>query len=108
MSKMFNEVEKSSKRKRERSLTTNTVEGLLHTLNGPVDVCESLQTTNHEFLMLASFSTDPLEREIDKLRQRSGGIYFLSVQQVIENLKIKNAIQILRYIMIACDEVRER
>ena len=36
MSKMFNEFEKTSKGKRERSLTTDTAKGLVHTLNGLV------------------------------------------------------------------------
>ena len=41
--------------------------------------------------MLGWFSTDPLERAFGKLRQGSGGTYFLSVQSVIEKIRIQEA-----------------
>ena len=41
--------------------------------------------------MLAWFSTDPLKRAFGKLRQGSGGTYFLSAQSVIEKIRIQQA-----------------
>ena len=41
--------------------------------------------------MLGWFSTDPLERAFGKLRQGSGGTYFLSAQSVIEKIRIQRA-----------------
>ena len=37
------------------------------------------------------FSTDPLEKSFGKLKQGSGGIYFINAQQVAEKLRINKA-----------------
>ena len=37
------------------------------------------------------FSTDPLEKAFSKLRQGSGGTYFINAQQVTEKLRIQKA-----------------
>ena len=89
MTKMFNEMVKMSKWNRERSLTKGTVKGLVHTLNGLKDFCESLLTKNHDIVLLGNYLTDPLEKEFGKQRQRSGRAYFLSLQQVVEKLNKK-------------------
>ena len=86
LSQMFNEIEKE---KRERSLTTDTVKGLVQMLNGRVDLCQSLLTNSNDFVMVGNFSTDPLEKELGKLRQGSEGTYLMYAQQVVERLKIK-------------------
>ena len=59
-------------------------------LNGLLDLRQSLLTTNHVFVMLGSFSRDPLEKEFGYLRQGSGGAYLLPVQQIVEKLDIKD------------------
>ena len=41
--------------------------------------------------MLGNFSTDPLEKEFSKLRQGSGGTYFITVQQILEKVNISEA-----------------
>ena len=39
--------------------------------------------------MLGIFTTDYLEKEFGKLRQGSGGTYFIIVQQIMEKVAIK-------------------
>ena len=41
--------------------------------------------------VLNKFSTDPLEKSFGKLRQGSGRIYFITVQQIIEKTNIQKA-----------------
>ena len=42
-------------------------------------------------MLLGQFSTDPLEKEFSKLRQGSGGTYFINVQQIVEKTRINRA-----------------
>ena len=53
-----------------------------------VELCRYLLAQSHEFVLLGEFSTDPLEKEFSKIRQGSGGTYFITVQQVLEKLNI--------------------
>ena len=46
--------------------------------------------------MLGLYSTDPLEKEFGKIRQGSGGTYFLSVQQFLEKLDIRKTKLLLK------------
>ena len=41
--------------------------------------------------MLGEFSTNPLEKAFSKLRQGSGGAYFISTQQALEKIRIEHA-----------------
>ena len=43
------------------------------------------------YVMLGWFSSDPIEKAFGKLRQGSGGAYFLTVQSVIEKIHIQTA-----------------
>ena len=40
----------------------------------------------NEYVMLGWFSTDPLEKAFGKLRQGSGGTYFITAQAIIEKV----------------------
>ena len=49
-----------------------------------------------KYVILGSFSTDPLEKEFSEVRQGSGGIYFISVKQILEKLNISKAKLLLK------------
>ena len=96
MSKMFEKMGKSSKGKRKQSLTKDTSNALAHTLNGLVELCRHQLSTTHDYVLFGVYSTDPLEKEFSKLRQGSGGTYFLSVQHIMEKLSIKQTKLLLK------------
>ena len=50
-----------------------------------------LLSNTHSYVILSQFSTDLLEKTVGKLRQGSGGAYFITVQQVLEKVKIERA-----------------
>lgn len=77
--------------KRCQQLTFDTAQSVFHTCNGLVELCRSLLTSTHKYVMMGTFSSDPLEKEFGKLRQGSGGTYFINVQKVIEKLNINKA-----------------
>ena len=43
---------------------------------------------DYEYVMLGKFTSDHIEKEFGKLRQGSGGTYFITVQQVLEKVAI--------------------
>ena len=96
MADMCKKMGKVEKGKRRKSLTTDTSKAIYHTLNGIVELCKHQLATTHNFVLLGIYSTDPLEKEFGKLRQGSGGTYFLSVQQVIEKLDINKTKLLLK------------
>ena len=92
----FFEMRKKPGGKRMKTLTKDTATALHHTLMGLSDLTKDLLSTSHRYVMLGHQSTDPLEKEFGKLRQGSGGTYFINVQQVLEKLDIKKARLLLR------------
>ena len=77
--------------KRQKQLTRDTAQAIFHTCNGLVSLCRHLLSTSHEYVLLGQFSSDPLEKEFSKLRQGSGGTYFINVQQITEKANINRA-----------------
>ena len=77
--------------KREKQLTRDTSQAIFHTCNGLVSLCQHLLSTTHEYVLLGQFSSDILEKEFSKLRQGSGGTYFINVQQIVEQNNINRA-----------------
>ena len=73
------------------SLTSDTAKFLAHVCREAVDLTRHLLANGNEYFMLGWFSADPLERAFGKLRQGSGGTYFLSAQSVIEKILIQRA-----------------
>ena len=68
-----------------------------HTCRGLVELCKHLlNTTHHEYVMLGKFTSDPIEKEFGKLRQGSGGTYFITVQQMFEKIAITKTKFLLR------------
>ena len=75
--------------KRKKALTKDTSNCLSHTCNGLVEISQYLLLQNaYQCVMLGIFTTDPLEKEFSKLRQGSGGTYFITTQQVLEKVNI--------------------
>lgn len=77
--------------KRQKQLTRDTAKAIYHTCNGLVALCRQLLSTSHQYVLLGQFSSDPLEKEFSKLRQGSGGTYFINVQQVVEKSNVNRA-----------------
>jgi len=81
---------------RNKCLTKDTAQAIWHTCNGMVGLTRHLLETTHQFVMLGVFTTDHLEKHFGKLRQGSGGTYFITIQQVMEKLAIHKAKILLR------------
>ena len=81
----------SEQGKRVKQLSKDTAVAIHHTCYGMVDLCRHLLATTREYVCLGILTTDFLEKEFCKLRQGSGGTYFISVQQVIEKVRIKQS-----------------
>ena len=84
------------KSKRIKQLSKDTATCIHQTCYGLVDLCRYLLNTTQNYVLLGQFTSDHLEKEYSILRQGSGGTYFLSVQQVIEKLRIKHASLLLK------------
>ena len=96
MAKMFADMEKSGKGKRSKQLTHDTSRALNHTLKGIVELCKEQLSTTHQFVLLGEYSNDPIEKAYGKLRQGSGGTYFLTAQHVLEKLNISKTKLLLK------------
>ena len=76
--------------KRNKQLSRDTAVSMHHTCCGLVDLTKHLlQVENYDYVCLGMFSIDPLEKAFSKLRQGSGGTYFINAQQVTEKLRIE-------------------
>ena len=75
--------------KREKDLTKDTANAFAHTCRGLIAISKYLLThKDYEYVMLGKFTSDHIEKEFGKLRQGSGGTYFITVQQVLEKVAI--------------------
>ena len=79
---------KSGGKNRTRQLTRDTALALHQTCHGIVELCRHLLATSHKYVAIGKFTSDPLEKSFSKLRQGSGGTYFITVQQILEKLNI--------------------
>ena len=82
---------KGGQGKRYKQFTRDNVQGIRHTCTGIVSLCRSLLRVSHNYVLLGTFATDPLEKESGKLRQGSGGTYFITAQQRIGKVNISKA-----------------
>ena len=73
---------------RVKQLTTDTGKALAHTCRGLVELTRSLLGSGSDYVLLGWFTTDPLEKYFSKLRQGSGGTYFITVQSILEKTRI--------------------
>ena len=75
--------------KRDKQLSKDTAACIHQTCYGLVNLTRHLlQEEKYEYVCLGEFSTDPLEKAFSKLRQGSGGAYFINAQQVAEKFRI--------------------
>ena len=79
----------SKPKKRVKQLTRDTALAIHQTSNGLIELARYLLSTTHSYVALGKFTTDKLEKAFSKLRQGSGGTYFISVQQVLEKLNFQ-------------------
>jgi hypothetical protein len=82
--------------KRFKQLTLDTSTAIEHTCYGLIDLVETLLNTGSKYVLLGWFSTDPLEKAFSKLRQGSGGTYFINAKSVTEKIHIQHTKLILQ------------
>lgn len=85
----------SQQGKREKKFTRDTALAIQHTCNGIIELTKYLLESS-EFVLLGKFTTDPIEKAFSKLRQGSGGTYFINVQQILEKVNIFQTKVLLR------------
>lgn len=78
-------------RTRQKSFTADTSKFIHHNCYAFVDLAKYLLSQGNAYVMFGLFSTDYLEKSFGKLRQGSGGTYFITVQNVLEKLNIEKA-----------------
>ena len=88
---MVDEMRPEKQGQRKNQLTIDTARAFSHTCRGTVDMTKHLLSTTHNYVCLGQFSSDPIEKMFGKLRQGSGGTYFINVQQVLQKVTIKKA-----------------
>ena len=54
-----------------KQFTRDTAQTIHHTCNGIVSLCRSLLQVSHNYVLLGTFQTDPIEKEFWKLHQGS-------------------------------------
>ena len=80
-----------------KQITKDTAAAIHQTCYGIVDLCRHLLTTSQQkYVLLGQFTSHVIEKKFLKLRQGSGGAYFLTVQQIVEKVRIKQALFLLK------------
>ena len=78
-------------KKRIKQLSKDTARAVHQTCKGMIDLSIHLLKTTHEYVLLGKITSDPLEKMFCKLRQGSGGTYFITVQNVLQKVRIQKA-----------------
>ncbi len=60
----------------------------------------------YEYVLLGKFQSDPIERRFSWLRQLSGGNFYISVRQLLENEKKIRATSLLKFSRCSLTEIR--
>ena len=81
---------------RVKQFTRDTSLAIHQTCNGIVELARHLLDTSHSYVLLGKFTTDKIEKSFSKLRQGSGGTYFISVQQILEKVNIEKTNLLLK------------
>ena len=82
--------------KRNRQLTKDTAQSLSNLCHSFVELAKYLLDCGNAYVIFGWFTTDPLEKCFSKLRQGSGGTYFITAQSVIQKVRIHHAKLTLR------------
>ena len=89
---MFEEMKTEKQGKREKQQLKDTAPSFAHTFRGfrgMVALTKHLLCTTHEYVCLGHFTSDPIEKMFSKLRQGSGGTYFISVQRILQKVTMR-------------------
>ena len=70
------------------TLTKQTCSALVTTLRATAALTEELLSEGFEYVLLAKFQSDPLERRFSRYRQMSGGRFLVSLREVVNSEKI--------------------
>ena len=83
--------------KRQKVLAKDTANSFAHTCRGLIDLSKYLlNEKGFEYVLLGKFTSDHIEKEFGKLRQGSGGCYFITAQQIVEKVAIYKTKLLLR------------
>ena len=93
---MAMQMHKKGNGPRIKQLSIDTANAIFHTCRGLVDLCRDLLASTYDYVLLGLFSSDALEKEFGKLRQGSGGTYFINVRQCVEKLHIQQTSLLLK------------
>ena len=93
---MTKKMETHNSRNRVRALSRDTSKAFSQTCRGLVDMSRCMLSNGHDFVLLGNYTTDFLEKDFSKMRQGLGGAYFISVQQIMEKVRIDHAKLLLR------------
>ena len=96
MGEMFKGMKKPEGGKRNKCLTKDTGTALHHTLNGIVELTKLQLNTTHDYVALTTLNGDPIEKEYCKFREGMGGAYFITDQNCMEKLAIKQTKLLLK------------
>ena len=91
-------MRKPSNGKRVQCLTPDTSKAFAHTCRGLVDLSKTLlQREEQEYVMFGDYTTDELEGEFIDFRQGFGGADFITVQNIVEKVRIEHAKLLLQF-----------
>ena len=79
-----------------KQVLKDTAAAILQTSYSLVDFRRHLIAFSHKYVSMGQFTSDHTKKEHSKLRQSCGGAYFITVQQSIEKIKVKQASMLLR------------
>ncbi len=60
----------------------------------------------YQYVLLGKFQSDPIERRFSWLRQLSGGNFYISVRQLMENEKMIRATSLMKFSKCSVNEIR--
>lgn len=94
---------------KQSGLSSETFLAVKHTCQAVADLSENL-LLHHDFqyVLTGQFLSDPIEKRFGWYRQLSGGNYFISVNQVLENEKKIRIISLLKFSNMTASEIPAR
>ena len=70
------------------TLTANTSSALIQSLRAQAMLIEDLLREGYEYVLVARFQSDPLERRFSQYRQMNGGRFLVSLREVLHSERI--------------------
>ena len=81
---------KPSGKERIKCLTRDASKFISHICYGFIELAKQL-LTHQDYVLFCLYTTDPLEKAFGKLRQGTGGTYYITVQNALEKISINKA-----------------